>query len=55
MKLDEIHTSLVNHYKKVRTLKSKKSKQIESVVGQVYKKKPAEIDDSSPYEDFLRN
>lgn len=44
MKLDDIHGTLVDHYRKARTLKTKRSLQIESVVGQVYKKKVVETE-----------
>lgn len=50
-----MHNLLVDHYKKTRSLKTKRSIQIESIVGQSYKKKVKEVDEMSPYEDFLRN
>ena len=39
MKIDDIHNKLVSHYHKTRNNKTKKSIQIESVVGKTYKKK----------------
>lgn len=39
MKLDDLHNVLVDHYKKTRNMKTKKSIQIESIVSQTYKKK----------------
>lgn len=55
MQVDHMYDVLTSHYKKSRTLKTKRSIQIESIVGQSYKKKSKEADEQSPIEDFLRN
>lgn len=39
MKLNDMHNAIVGHYQKARILKSKHIKQVESIVGQTYKKK----------------
>lgn len=44
MKIDDMHNLLVSHYKKARTVKTKKGIQIESIVGQTFKKKAKEMD-----------
>jgi hypothetical protein len=55
MKTDDLYGKLVKHYNEARNSKNKKSIQIESIVGQSYKKKAKEVDESSPLEDFIRN
>ena len=39
MKANQMHNLLVDHYRRARSQKTKKSINIESIVGQTYKKK----------------
>lgn len=40
MKTNDLHNYIADHYKRARNNKNKNSIQIESVVGQAYRKKP---------------